>query len=340
MIFKRKFSHQAPCWLAASLFIAACSSDPSTAESVQPNAQPTSGSVSVGLGQTTTANIFANGRRLAPLGKISDNNGTVWPLPAAVRYNDSSMPVAPDLYNSYVSGHSYKTSTEALAALDPENIIEIDAAGEVVTAYIFADNYFEMYVNGVAVAKDPVPFTDFNSNLLQFRVKKPFNVAMLLVDWEENLGTGTEANRGSAAHPGDGGLVAVFKDATGASIGITDNSWKAQTYYTAPLLDTSCLSEANNQRLSGDCGLASVADLNTVMAAHWPRPEGWTESAFDDSNWPSAVEFTNDTVGVDNKPSYTNFRDIFDDPKHDAQFLWSSNLVLDNEVLVRGIVGQ
>ncbi|WP_413691571.1 hypothetical protein [Psychromonas sp. KJ10-2] len=85
--------------------------------------------------------------------------------------------------------------------MSEQQIIEIDADGEVVTAYIFADNYFEMYINGIAVGKDPVPFTKFNSNIVQFKVKKPFDIAILAVDWEENLGTGTESNRGASAHP-------------------------------------------------------------------------------------------------------------------------------------------
>ncbi len=50
------------------------------------------------------------------------------------------------------------------------------------------------------------------------------------------------------------------------------------------------------------------------------------------------MTFTNDTVGVDNKRSYTNFTDIFDGSRADAEFIWSSNLVLDNLVLMRTIV--
>jgi hypothetical protein len=33
-----------------------------------------------------------------------------------------------------------------------------------------------------------------------------------------------------------------------------------------------------------------------------------------------------------------NFTDIFDDPKADADFIWSSNLILDNLVLLRQTV--
>jgi hypothetical protein len=40
-------------------------------------------------------------------------------------------------------------------------------------------------------------------------------------------------------------------------------------------------------------------------------------------------------IGVDNKVAYTNFTDIFDNSSADAQFIWSTNVVLDNTVIVR-----
>jgi len=43
-----------------------------------------------------------------------------------------------------------------------------------------------------------------------------------------------------------------------------------------------------------------------------------------------------DSLRVDNKPAYTNFLDIWDDPEFDPVFIWLDNLVLDNLVLVRG----
>ena len=78
--------------------------------------------------------------------------------------------------------------------LDEKNIIEVDTDGELITAFVFADNYFEMYINGTPVGKDTVPFTQFNSNIIQFKAKRPFTIAMKLVDWEENSGLGPESN--------------------------------------------------------------------------------------------------------------------------------------------------
>ncbi|MFK8036197.1 MAG: hypothetical protein AB8B94_18845 [Hyphomicrobiales bacterium] len=64
----------------------------------------------------------------------------------------------------------------------------------------------------------------------------------------------------------------------------------------------------------------------------------WMTPSFDDSVWPTATTFSNDTVGVKNKKAFTNFEDVFDTPGADADFIWSSNLVLDNLVLLRKTV--
>ncbi len=299
-----------------------------------------SGSLTQGVAETSVANLFLPGSRVAAVGTIDDSSNTTWTAPAQTRYLDSAMPAASDLYNGYVSGHDYSSAATALSALDGSDIVEVDASGQVITAYIFADNYFEMYVNGTPVGRDPVPYTEFNSNIVRFRVTQPFSVAMLLVDWEENLGTGTEENAGTSNHPGDGGMVAVFKDESGNIVGVTDGSWKAQTYYSAPVTTPSCLSESGSLRLSSDCSTSALSDLSSVYGVHWQRPTSWMSADYDDSGWPQASTYSNATVGVANKPAYTNFTELFDVTASDAQFIWSSNLVLDNEVLVRGTVGS
>lgn len=76
-------------------------------------------------------------------------------------------------------------------------------------------------------------------------------------------------------------------------------------------------------------------DSSGYSAAHWALPVDWMMPDFDDSIWPNATTYTNDTVGVDNKSAFTNFVDVFDTPSADAGFIWSSNLVLDNLDLLR-----
>lgn len=294
------------------------------------------GAVTQGLAETVTENLLDCGR-IGGVGTIDDTEGNTWTVPAEVNYTNNAFPFASEL-NNPCSGANYSTTTEALSQLDGSDIIEVDADGELVIAYIFADNYFELYINGTPVGKDNVPFTEFNSDLVRFRVDRPFTAAMKLVDWEENLGIGSESNAGSAYHPGDGGVVAVFTAENGDIIGVTDASWKAQTFYTAPVKDLSCLSENGSRRLSDNCDDSGSSDGTGYYAVHWEVPADWTRSDFDDSTWPSASIYTNQEIGVDNKRAFTNFTNVFDDPARDAQFIWSTNVVLDNEVIVRATI--
>ena len=277
--------------------------------------------------------MFEKGIRIAALGTIQSSDNKTWTVPASVSFSNPSFPFALDLYNPYVDGHTYKTNRKAERALSESDIVRVDLDGAVFTAYIFADNYFEMYINGVPVGKDAVPFTEFNSSIIRFQVKKPFTIAVQCVDWEENLGVGTERMGQDLQHIGDGGFVAVIKNSSGSIEVITDTSWKAQTFYTAPVANLSCLKEENGFRYSAQC--TGTSGTSESYGIHWEIPSQWFSASFNDSAWPSASLFKNETVGVDNKPSYTNFTNVFDDTQHDASFIWSTNLLLDNVVLLR-----
>lgn len=198
--------------------LSACSSDKSassentiTAPIATTQTQPLSvasgsymGTASVSQGEATVdiPSLYeCNRGRNSPVGTSKSTDGKTWVVPAEVNFTNSRFPFAHDL-NNPCTGVRFASATEARDALDPSDIIEIDADGEVITGYIFADNYFELYINGVPVGKDTVPFTQFNSNLVQFKVNRPFTVAMKLVDWEENSGIGSEDNQGHAYHPG------------------------------------------------------------------------------------------------------------------------------------------
>jgi PKD repeat protein len=127
------------------------------------------GSVTQGIAATTTNNLFPQGIRVAAIGTINSSDNQNWSVPADVNYNNTTFPFAPDLYNSYIAGHSYANASSAIAALNGNDIVTIDNNGDVYTAYIFADNYFEMYVNGQPVGKDAVPYTEFNSSIVRFK---------------------------------------------------------------------------------------------------------------------------------------------------------------------------
>ena len=295
-------------------------------------------SVTHGLATTTISNLYTcSGGRISAEGTITAIDNSIWTVPAITNYSNTSFPFASDL-NNICNGHNYANETNALAALNGSDIVTVDTNGEIITAYIFSDNYFEMYVNGVQVGKDNVPYTQFNSNIVRFKVNRPFTIAMLLVDWEERLGVGAETSGTYSFHCGDGGMVAVFKDLNNSIIAKTGSDWKAQTFYTAPIMDLTCPTENGSLRLSGNCSTADSNSGNNYYGLHWARPANWTQVTFDDSSWPAATLYSNATIGVDNKPAYTNFTNIFDNPTNDAQFIWSTNVILDNEVIVRKTV--
>ncbi len=298
------------------------------------------GSVTQGVAKTVSPNLYeCTGGRKGGVGTITATDNTVWTVPAVVKYTDFKFPFSSDLYNQ-CKGAEYTNVQQAFAKLDGFDVITVDSAGDVVSALIFADNYFEMYVNGKPVGKDNVPYTPFNSSIVRFRVKMPFTVAMHLVDWEENLGIGTEAMMTTSHHDGDAGMVAVFYDDNVPPniIATTGSDWKAQTFYTAPITDLSCPTENGTTRLSNNCSTQDSNDGSSYYALHWAVPSTWMNTDFDDSSWPAASTFANNVVGVDNKPAYSNFTAQFDNPTNDAQFIWSTNLVLDNEVIVRKTV--
>ncbi|WP_438465394.1 hypothetical protein [Marinomonas sp. PE14-40] len=285
-----------------------------------------SGAISQGPATTITNSLYQceRGRaRVAGVGEVTDIDGKSWVVPGVNHF--TSAPVSTDLHNECTG---YRPNSLAQVDLNKIPVVEIDPEGEVITGYIFADNYFELYINGVMVGIDSVPFTQFNSSVVKFKVKKPYDIAVKVIDWEENLGLGTESNRGSRYHAGDGGFIASFSDGT-----ITNAEWQAQTYYIAPIYDLTCLVESKSFRYSKTCSTKGVSDGSKAYAIHWQTPTNWQSEPFNSLNWPAATTYTESVIGVDNKKAYMNFREKF--AGSGAKFIWSTNVVLDNEVLLR-----
>ncbi|KZM44867.1 signal peptide protein [Marinomonas sp. SBI22] len=285
-----------------------------------------SGAISQGPAKTIIKNLYECDRgraRIAGVGEVQDVNGNVWVVPGVNHF--TSAPISSDLHNECTG---YRPNSLSQVNLNKVPVVEVDPDGEIVTGYIFADNYFELYINGVMVGVDSVPFTQFNSSVVKFKVKKPYSIAVKVIDWEENLGLGTESNRGSNYHPGDGGFIASFSDGT-----ITNADWQAQTYYTAPIYDLTCLVEPNSLRYSKTCSTKGVDNGSNAYAIHWKTPSNWQAQSFDSTDWPAATTYTESVIGVDNKKAYMNFREKF--AGAGAEFIWSTNVVLDNEVLLR-----
>ena len=298
--------------------------DVSTTSSIGTSVTPTktysgTGSITQGLGTKVVGSLYTcSGGRVSAMGNIQSTDAKSWVLPAENSFSSANK--LPDLFND-CNAKSPSSIAQVDTAKIPTTIIDSD--GETITGFIYGDNYFELYVNGKLVGVDAVPFTPFNSSFVKFKAKRPIKYAIKLVDWEENLGLGTELNGGDANHSGDGGFIAKFSDGT-----VTNASWKAQTFYIAPLASVDCVTETGTSRNSSGCPTTSSAGLKSY-ALHWAIPTNWFATDFDFSTWPSASLFTESAVGPKN--AYTNFSPQFSG----ASFIWSSNLILDNLVLLR-----
>lgn len=275
------------------------------------------------------------GWRVTAQGSITDTQGRDWVTPAQVNFREG--PKATDLFNEC---NEIELPDYQSLDLSSVPVIELDPDGEVYTTYFFGDNYAEIFVNGQLIGVDPVPYWPFNTAVVRYRVSKPFVLGAQLVDWEENLSLGSETMRGVPFHNGDGGFVAVTKNADGELVDLTDESWRVQFYYASPLLDPACVVEASTAagtiRNTDSCASPEKPNAEEGYAVRWDLPGNWATPEFDDSQWPQASTFTNEDIGGSlNRPAYANFASLFDDPEADAQFIWSANLLLENHVLAR-----
>lgn len=274
--------------------------------------------------------------RVAAVAEITATDGTVIVTPAETALQKGIGPKSNDLYNEC----ERRTPANA-AAVSTANVpvIEIDPDGEVITGYIVGDNYFEMYVNGKLVAVDNTPFTPFNSAIVKFKVKRPYTIAVLGVDWEEHMGQGMElfpvsGPKQNPWHPGDGGMILKLSDGT-----VTDSSWKAQSFYIAPLNSPDEVVERGHLHDTTPLGrVHPVAKKppckEKCYAVRYPIPANWQSPSFNDAFWPRAYEYTDTDIGVRNLPAYTKYPELFEG----SRWIWSLNLVFDNVVIMRKTV--
>jgi hypothetical protein len=300
--------------------------------------EPVKRHVTQGRAKTIIENLYrcpvkVPNHRISAVGVITATDGTVLTVPAETALQKGLGPASHDLYNLCTQ---ITPANTAEVRTDNVPIIEVDADGEVITGYIISDNYFEFYVNGKLVSVDNTPFTPFNSAIVKFRAKRPITYAFKLVDWEENLGLGTELNVASKDpfFPGDGGLKARFSDGT-----VTDSSWKAQSFYIAPLASPDDVVEKGNEHDTTPLGrvrqrMRIPACGDKCYAVHYPIPANWAAPRFDDSKWPRAYEYTDTDVGVTTLQGYTRYPELF----AGARWIWSLNLVFDNLVITRKTV--
>ena len=349
---KMRASHHARTIALAilgSIAIVACQTasmgpDPEldAADPTPPKRMVTQGVAHTILAQNLTKCAFTHPKmnvRVAAVGQITATDGTVITMPAETALQKGIGPLSHDLYNEC---NKMTPPNSAAVSTDKVPVIEVDPDGEVITGFIVADNYYEMYVNGRLVSVDNTPYTPFNSAIVKFKVKRPYTLAFLIVDWDEHLGLGMEVfpvpvtPKTNKYYPGDGGLIAKFSDGT-----VTDATWKAQTFYIGPLVDPKEVIERGHVH---DVDVATGGRTHPharrptceekCYAVHYPIPANWQSPRFNDRYWPRAWEFTDREIGVLNLPAYTRYQELFEG----ARWIWTQNLVLDNVVIARKTV--
>lgn len=213
--------------------------------------------------------------------------------------------------------HLMRTFLAATIALCPAL-----ATAETLTADIWVDNWFAMSVNGTQVIEDSVSITterSFNAETTSFTADLPMTIAITAKDFKEN-DTGLEYIGTRRQQMGDGGLIAQFKDASGATVAVTDSNTRCLVVHRAPV-DVSCADASNPVEGEGAC-----ASITTEI------PADWTSPGFDDSAWPNATVHSERAVSP---------KDGYDEISWDgaAELIWSDDLVQDNTLLCRMVIG-
>ncbi|WP_299407177.1 PEBP family protein [uncultured Roseobacter sp.] len=191
-------------------------------------------------------------------------------------------------------------------------------SAETFSADVWADNWFEMRINGAQVAEDSVPITterSFNAESFTFEAERPFVIGLVAKDFKEN-DTGLEYIGSRRQQMGDGGVILQITDATGQTVAVSNTDWQCRVTHTAPL-DKSCEREADPVAGQGVCAFEAME-----------APEGWDQPGFDASDWPQASAYSEHAV--DPKDGYDRIRWV-----NDAELIWGPDLEQSNTVLCR-----
>lgn len=184
------------------------------------------------------------------------------------------------------------------------------------TAEVWADNWFELYVNGKRVGQDSVPYKterSFNADRVQFTASYPLTIGLVAKDYVENA-SGLEYIGTSKQQIGDGGIILQIRETTSKRlVAVTNSSWKTFV--------------ANRAPTNPEC-VTSTAPLTACKASTRVAPKTWLAATFNANSWVTATEYTEETVGV--KEGYLQ---VSWDPS--AKLVWSADLKLDNVVLFR-----
>lgn len=183
---------------------------------------------------------------------------------------------------------------------------------------VWADNWFEMRVNGKQVAEDSVPITterSFNAESFSFNADRPFVIGLVAKDFKEN-DTGLEYIGSRRQQMGDGGVILQMRDASGDTVVVSNEQWQCKVTHTAPL-DKSCEQVSDPVAGQAPCGFETSEE-----------PDGWDMSGFDASGWAQADVYTAAQV----RPKFGYDEITWD---KDARLIWGPDLEQSNTVLCR-----
>lgn len=206
----------------------------------------------------------------------------------------------------------------ALTALILTGMTTTTVSAETFSADVWADNWFEMRINGEQVAEDSVPITterSFNAESFSFDAERPFVIGLVAKDFKEN-DTGLEYIGTRRQQMGDGGVIAQIADAAGELVAVTDAGWQCYVTHTAPL-DKSCEGARVPVAGTGSCGFKAEDE-----------PTGWDTAVFDATNWPAADVYSAREVSP---------KDGYDEITwaEEAKLIWGPDLEQSNIVLCR-----
>jgi len=182
------------------------------------------------------------------------------------------------------------------------------------TAQVWAEYWFELYVNGKKVGEDSTPIStvrSFNAETITFTASYPLTIALVSKDYVEGE-SGLEYIGTPRQQMGDGGFIAQFTDtSTSEFVATTSSAWKGLVIFRVSL--------------NADCVTSREPD---TVCKHeiLPEPTEWTSPSFDDSSWVAAREYTAAEVGA--KDGYDT---VTWTP--DAKLIWSGDLKVDNTIL-------
>jgi arylsulfatase A len=178
----------------------------------------------------------------------------------------------------------------------------VTADNEKLRGAVYADNWFQLHVNGRLVATDPTNFKPHDVVTVEIEPSYPMTIAIEARDFADGK-TGLEYDN---TRIGDAGLILKIGDRV-----VSSAEWRTYVVSHGPV----------------------DRDMKTPRVRTAPVPEGWTQPGFDDRAWPTATVYSRERV----RPNAVDFdRHSWDG----ASFIWSGDLDLDNTVLFRTVIAE